>query len=78
MHSHGSFGGFIGRNFQHGHKPRPFVMLAVQMTPCVSALGLGVSEWIKNLYIPTRYSLALKNLMNGHGGTPNRPAVMQL
>ena len=53
-------------------------MLAVQMAPCVSALGLWMPAKIENLNILLPDCFAAKNFMDRHGFNVNRAAVVQL
>jgi hypothetical protein len=78
LNAHGGFGRFNWRNFQHGDEARPLVILAVQMTPCVCALGFWVAVSIKNFRVSFPDRLALKNFMDGQGLAPRRAAVVQL
>lgn len=48
------------------------------MRPSITALGFGMPNQIKNLYLALPDGLAAKDFMDGHGFTPNRSAVVQL
>jgi len=78
LNPHGSLGGFDWRDFKHGNESRPLVFRAVQMTPCVGALGFWMPGQIENLNIAFPYRLVLKNFVDRHGSAPSRAAVVQL
>ena len=72
------YGRFDGRDFKHGHRRFVQVVFAVRMAPSISRLCFGVAFQVKNFNVAFPYRLAPENLMNGHGGAMDGPAVVQM
>src|SRR5271169_2341900 len=78
MHSHSSLRRFHWWNFKNGDETLSLVVFALQMAPSICPFRFGMARQVKNLNVPLPYSLAAKNLVDGHSYAVNGLSLVQV